>query len=593
MNRNLLLFLLIFVLSASFRITNLDLIEFKTDEAVNLLLAIRPFLGYELTPGGTVSSIGILNPPLFNYILMPIAAINWDPRFIAFAIGLINSIAIAVFFLIVKKYYSLSIALISSILFALSPWAIIYSRKIWMQDLLIPFFIIIFFSVHKLIIDKKTVYWIPYALSSLILIQLHQVSLIFVGILTIFLVKKVKVNLKYALLGLILGLLPLIPYLLYQLSNGCPDCSAFLQARNRLSPGYSAETLLRPLQITSQGGFRFIMGEDTLTFAQAHPIADNLKKVFYLEYLLLPLGLFLFMKKFKHFNFFALSVLALPLIYFILKLEPFMHYYIVILPLLFLFLGVSINSLPKNFKYILLFLLILTSIAYNYSFFNLLSKKGSLNGDYGQVYHLSKKENDTRIKNLEDIRYEEAFLESFIPLNYTFGFEPLGKILYADTITEELPALENRLVTEPENQKVKHQLLAYFTPNAPTIATVDFFRKKSLDQPAYKPLYEEVYRYYLSHNFKKEYIYASGQIRFFYPEHWRVMENGQNLMVEEESYGVIISAAKQNNEGIFKVQDLKIGSLKAFYFEKNISKGEKRSDRIRTIESILSSVRPL
>lgn len=67
-----LIFFLIIILSALiFRITNLRLIEFKVDEAINLFLASRSLFGQSFPPGGTVSSIGILNPPLFNYFLLP------------------------------------------------------------------------------------------------------------------------------------------------------------------------------------------------------------------------------------------------------------------------------------------------------------------------------------------------------------------------------------------------------------------------------------------------------------------------------------------------------------------------------------------
>ena len=105
MNKILIVFFGIFLLSLFFRITNLDLMEFKTDEAVNLLLAARPLFGHAFPPGGTVSSLGILNPPLFNYILLPIILINLDPKFVTFFIGLINSLAVALFFLIVRRYY--------------------------------------------------------------------------------------------------------------------------------------------------------------------------------------------------------------------------------------------------------------------------------------------------------------------------------------------------------------------------------------------------------------------------------------------------------------------------------------------------------
>ena len=160
-----LIFFVILLFSLSFRITNLDLIEFKTDEAVNLLLSAWPALHHSLPPGGTVSSIGILNPPLFNYILTPLTFFTLDPKTFSFLIGFLNSVAIAFFYLIVKNYYSQVIAFTSSVLFAFSPWAILYSRKIWNQDILVPFFVLMFYSLHKIIIDKKRIFWLTFVLS--------------------------------------------------------------------------------------------------------------------------------------------------------------------------------------------------------------------------------------------------------------------------------------------------------------------------------------------------------------------------------------------------------------------------------------------
>lgn len=600
MNRIFLLFLLIFLLSTTFRITNLDLIEFKTDEAVNLLLASRPLFGYSFPYGGTVSSLGILNPPLFNYILFPIVAINLDPKFVSFTIALINSFSVAFFFLIVRRFYGLSIALISSTLFALSPWAILYSRKIWMQDLLIPFFLIVFYSVHKLILDKKSIYWLPYTFASLILIQLHQASLIFVAILTLFLLRTVKLNFKYIFWGIIIGLLPLFPYAIYQFNNACPDCQSFFEARNRLSPKFSPEVFLRPLQILNQGSFRFIMGNDTLTFSQNFPFIDLIRKISYLEYILLPIGVLLFIKRFKTFRFFAFAAIFLSLLYFILRFEPFMHYYIIILPLLFLFLGVALNFfilnknlILKNLGFSVLLSLILVSFLFNFFFFRHLREKGSFEGDYGTAFYVSSKERNERITNLKDISNKEAFLESFIPLNYAFGFQPLGKMLYGDLKEEEIPFLEEKLTKEVENQKVKHQLLAYHTKNELSLETVDFLRKKVSEIPRYESLYKEVYQYYLSSNFKKEYTHRAFGLRFFYPEHWEVKELKDGIIISGDGYGLIIYQKESEIGNIFKTGKLNFASIKVGYFEEKESKGKDRERRVETIKDISDSIRPL
>lgn len=528
--------LLIFFLALIFRVTNIDLIEFKADEAINLLLALNP------TFGGTVSSLGVLNPPLFNYILFPIALINSDPKFVVFFIGLLNAAAIALLYLIVKKYYGLTIALIFGVLFSLSPWAIIYSRKIWMQDLIIPFFVPVFYSIHKLAIDKKTVYWVPYTIFCLFLIQLHQISIIFVGLLTFFLIlKKVNLNWKYISIGIIIGVLPLLPYVTHQLNNNCPDCQALISARGRLTNERSLETFQRPWQILSQGNFRFILGNDTLTFAQKFPAVDFIRRIFYLEYLLIPLGLFLFAKKFKNLRFISFTVALLPITYFALKIEPFMHYFIITIPFLFLFLAVAINSFLCS--RLLLSSLAITSIVFNFAFFELLRSKGSLQGDYGTVYHITEKEVRQTLTEFEKREeYNEIYLSSFIPLSYVYGYQPLGKILYSNISYENVLALESKLRQGSKDPRVKQKIISFYTKEKPNLETLDFLHEKASNIPQYEPLYRQILGEYLSINFKKEYIWHEGGFRFFYPEHWKIENETKSLKIIADQYELSINS---------------------------------------------------
>lgn len=75
-HQNALFFLIIVALSSIFRLTNLDLVEFKADEASNLLLATRIFFDHPLPYAGTATSVGILNPPFFIYLLIPLTLIS-------------------------------------------------------------------------------------------------------------------------------------------------------------------------------------------------------------------------------------------------------------------------------------------------------------------------------------------------------------------------------------------------------------------------------------------------------------------------------------------------------------------------------------
>lgn len=499
-------FSLVSLMASFFRVTNMDLIEFKADEAINLFLASRPLFGYPFLPGSTVSSLGILNFPLLNYILFPYVLISQDPQIITFIIGLINSLAIGFLFLIFKKYYGIRIALIASFLFAFSPWAIIFSRKIWAQDFIIPLSVPLIWSLHKIVSEKKERFWVLFVTSSLFLIQLHQSSIFFLLPLVLFLLIKNKPKIKYLTLGFLIGLLPALHYLLYQLINGCPDCLSLINTRQRLTQNFFPIIFARPFQILGRGNIQTVIGDDMVNFLKQFPVSFNLQKVFYLEYILLPLGFYAFWKAFKKLRFLLLSIIALPFLYFVFHIEPFLHYFIIVIPFLFLFLAFSIDLLLKNKLFImkgiglLIFLAILTSsISFNLSFFELIKRERGLKGDYGQIFSQSEKNHKQSLKEyINDPYYKEMLIISYIPLNLLHGNIGIAKMLYDEkTIENNLNLIEKRLREVPQDPRIHAELVYYYTRSKPTKETVFMLAEKAKDIKGYQAVHGEVERFYL------------------------------------------------------------------------------------------------
>lgn len=564
--RTFFIFLAIVLISSIFRVTNLNLIEFKADEAINLLLSSRISFGHSLPPGGTVSSLGILNPPLFNYLLVPLTFLTHDPRWFSFFIGFINSIAIGFLFLIIKKYYGLTIALITCTLLAFSPWAIIYSRKIWMQDLIIPFFVPLFYSIHKLILEKKTFYWMVYSSFAFFLIQLHQINLFLITLITIFLIiKKTKINLKYIVIGTIIGIIPLLPYVAYEISNECPDCKAIFSINKRLNTERTTQIFTKPFQIIGQGNFNSLLGADMITFKNKFPIIYYLRTFLYIEYALLPLSIFFFIKKFKKLGFLSFSVIILPFAYYINRIEPFMHYFVIAIPLLYLFLAVGFdylirkNSFIKSLSVILVAAIITIFITFDTAFLEILKITGSLKGDYGESLIVTRKSMESKLvkyKNLSN--YQEILLTGYIPFNSNYGFEPIGKMLYvSDNTTESIELLERKLNENFENPIIQHELFALYTQNPPTPDSIDALSKKIGDNPIYQLFYEEVNQYYLSKNFKKLYKSPEFGYKFYYPEHWIITEGKNIITLKGDGHDIAITRFNTKDDNIFS--KIKIG----------------------------------
>ncbi len=534
MRKTLLLFILITTAAALFRVTYLNDIEFKADEGINVFLASRPLFGHPMPPGGTVSSVGVLNFPLLNYILFPAILFSTDPRFISLYIGVINSLAIGIFSVSLRRYYGLTTALITSLFMASAPWAVLYSRKIWAQDLIVPFFILIFISIHKILIDKNKKYWLLYCLAGLLLLQIHQANLFFLLPLSVFLYfKKPVFSKKSALIGLLIGALPILPFLLFQLQQGCPDCSAVLSVSNRLSDNNPLILFLRPLQIINQGNFYSLMGDDMLPFSLQYPIIFSLRRLLYLEYLLLPIGFFLYWKRQKPLRPLLYAALILPVLYLLARIEPLLHYFIILMPLLFLFLGTVFsellkrkNVLVKTASLIICMGFIVTSFLFDHAFFRFLAERKGLKGDYGTSFITSEKNRKKMLLPYRsDPHYREMLIASYVPLNVLYGDLPVPRMLFdKDIITKQLPQLEERLKKVPVDPLVQHQLFAYYTDPL-TKEQIDILRERSRSMVGFQPLYLQAYDLYLSQHYKKLFVSGVFQLAFEYPQHWKVVEN--------------------------------------------------------------------
>lgn len=546
--------------------TNLHLIEFKADEAINLLLAAQPHFGHSFPPGGTVSSLGILNPPLFTYLLTPLTFLTLDPRIFSFFIALANVLAIGGFFLLFKKYYGLLPTFLSGLFLAFSPWMILFSRKIWTQDLILPFSLPFFYSLHKIVVDKKMEYWIVLGISSLFLIQLHQTSIFFVILIGVFLLfKKVKIHVGYIALGILIGFLPLIPYVLYQIQNGCPDCQSLVTMRQRINPLYSPQIFLRPLQILGQGNFHHILGKDMLTLKETYPLVYQLKSLFYLEYLLLPFGIFFFIRKYTQMRFLAYSTILLTCIYFLLKVDPFTHYFLIVSPLLFLFLGITFaHFLTYKMKIIrigsftTIVILLSISFIFNLSFYSLLQKQRAFEGDYGISFVESKEMVSESLKKYkDDKRYEEMFLASYIPKHFMHGYSALPRMLYNFEETKKnLDELEKRLKNSPEDPLPQNELIAFYTKTTPTRETLRLLKQKAKTIPRYDAIYTESKRVYQEKNLK--HLSDSGKISFEYPQHWREETTRDGIIfVKNDLYVLIISEINDSKNKYFYTSENK------------------------------------
>jgi 4-amino-4-deoxy-L-arabinose transferase-like glycosyltransferase len=163
----------ILVIAAVLRLARLDLMEFKSDEAKVTMMVVDGLKGGGLPTRGLMSSVGIPNPPFFIYLMMIPGLVSFDPIFLARFIALLNVAAVFFCYWFGRRIFNDRVGLVSALFFAVSPWAVIYSRKIWAQDCLPLFSLLVIGGLFELCVNKDRRWFLPTALAAAMMPGIH------------------------------------------------------------------------------------------------------------------------------------------------------------------------------------------------------------------------------------------------------------------------------------------------------------------------------------------------------------------------------------------------------------------------------------
>ncbi len=131
----------VLAVAALLRMAYPGMTEFKADEAHLYTLAYDLAAGQNIPLRGIGSSIGIPNFPLSAWLYAFPLALWKHPYAATLFTGLLNTAAVLACWWVARRYWGARTGILAAFFFAVSPWAIIFSRKIWAQNLL-PLFAI-------------------------------------------------------------------------------------------------------------------------------------------------------------------------------------------------------------------------------------------------------------------------------------------------------------------------------------------------------------------------------------------------------------------------------------------------------------------
>jgi 4-amino-4-deoxy-L-arabinose transferase-like glycosyltransferase len=275
---------LIVVVAAWLRLRHLDLMEFKTDEASAVEIG-RGILRGSLPTTGLTSSVGAQNPPLFVYLIALTLEVWNDPRSAAGFVALMAVAAVALTYLVLRPRFGALAALTAAALLATAPWAVLFGRKIWAQDLLPIVTVSLLWSLFVLIERSRSrwVVFVPVLLSLTIQLNFSALALT-IPVVAVVLYRLRHIHWWGLLAGVGISLLLLAPWLAHNANNHFNDIVTLAKEGrghgSQATPGEGAAEAVRlTLHLAGTGGWSFVTGPSQQLFTHEYGWAWTLGQV--------------------------------------------------------------------------------------------------------------------------------------------------------------------------------------------------------------------------------------------------------------------------------------------------------------------------
>ena len=220
----------ILLLAAVLRTGWPTLTEYKFSEARLQALVFELTQEGRLPLVGVPSSAGFDHSPVSVYLYLPAFLFTTDPIPATIYGGLVNVAAVAVAWWLARRWPGGGrwAAPVTALLFAASPWAVAFSRKIW-QVAFVPLLVLVFVGLVISALIRGRPWRLAGALVAYaLLVQVHPSAVSLAPALLLWLlVFWRQVRLAPLVVGGVLGVLSAVPFLVHQVTQGWPVLDAY------------------------------------------------------------------------------------------------------------------------------------------------------------------------------------------------------------------------------------------------------------------------------------------------------------------------------------------------------------------------------
>jgi 4-amino-4-deoxy-L-arabinose transferase-like glycosyltransferase len=252
----------IVLLAAWLRFNRIDQAEFLWDQAEISKCGLKMARSGRIAWVGTLSSTG-LNFFMGAAWLMAIPhAITPSPIFATGFVAFINLLAVVGCYFLARHWFGRVAAVTATLLFAVSPWAVIYSRKVWHSNFLPPFVLLYVATGWLAFVRGRGWAAVAHALALAALVQLHFSAFPFAFLTVLWaLIFRRRLNWRAALIGGVLAVLTFVPYFIVDAQRDWRNVQRFIEIMQKPST-VSVDALQNTWLITTGLGLYWLVGPD-------------------------------------------------------------------------------------------------------------------------------------------------------------------------------------------------------------------------------------------------------------------------------------------------------------------------------------------
>ena len=226
----LILLCIVMLLAAWLRFNCLDQVEFLWDQAEISKWGFRMARQGEITWIGPVSSTSLDTFPAVPWLMAIPYALSPSPVFATGFVAALNLIAVAGCYLLARRWFGRTAALVATLLYAVAPWAVIYSRKIWHTEFLPPFVLLYVATGWLAFVRGRRWALLAHSLALAVLVQIHFSALVFVPLTILWaLIFCRRLDWRFVPVGVLLAALTFIPYFIVDAQQDWRNVHSFVE----------------------------------------------------------------------------------------------------------------------------------------------------------------------------------------------------------------------------------------------------------------------------------------------------------------------------------------------------------------------------